>query len=598
MKKKWWKKTRTILCSCIVAVLLAAGCSNSHLTLSPSQTENSSQPTGSQKENEETSDFTKMTEEIFREELKGNTINLHYTVAYPENYGIKDYEICFGKYTMESYEEAYEELESLQKKLEKVHVSELNKEEQLTYKLLQDYVERELSVKDLVLYGEALSPTLGVQAELPILMAEYTFRTQTDVEDYLELLGTLDETYTQIIEMEQLKSEKGLFMPDYMVEEVVAQCEQFIENPEENYLISTFEERIDRLEGLSEKEKENYKKENIDLVTKDVVSAYQLLIDGLKQLKGTGKNEAGLFYYPEGARYYEYLVRTETGSGDSVRQLQRRTVAFLSDVLTEIADLMTANPSVVNTYDTYTIAEGTPEEMLARLSEEMLEDYPQPPDTIYTVKYVDDSLKEHLSPAFYLTPPIDDALENVIYINPLYVDGGLYTTLAHEGFPGHLYQTTYTNEAGISLVRNLLGYKGYTEGWATYVEYDTYSRVKENKDEAKLMKLMDEFSLSLSAYIDMCVHYEGWTQEDVKEYLTYFGYEDEETAASIFHTVVEEPANYLSYFIGYLEFLNLREQAQETLGDRFSAQEFHQFLLTTGPAPFDILEEEMKEWMK
>lgn len=596
MKKNIWGKKRTALCACMAAVLMLTGCGSSNLTLYPTQREESG--TTEQKKSSSEEEFITLTEEVFRSELQDNTLNLHYTLAYPENYGIKEYEISFGEYSMESYEEAYTELEELHAQLEAINPDELQGEVLLTYKLLKDYVETELSVTDLTLYGESLSPTLGVQAQLPVLMAEYTFRTEKDIQDYLELLGKMDETYAQIIEIERLKSENGLFMADYTVEEVIAQCEQFIENPEENYLISTFNERIDRFEGLSETQKENYKKENAALVLTDVVNAYQLLIDGLNQYKGTGTNEAGLFYYPEGIRYYEYLVRTETGSADSVRRLQRRTAYFISNALNEMADVITENPEVIDAIYSYSLDEGTPEEMLAQLSEEMLADYPAPPDTVYTVKYVDDSLKEHLSPAFYLTPPIDDALENVIYINPLYMDSGLYTTLAHEGFPGHLYQTTYTNEAGLSLIRNLLSYQGYTEGWATYVEYDTYERAAGDQPLGKVLKLNDEFSLALSAYIDMGVHYEGWTQKEVQEYLENFGLGDEETAESVFRTVVQEPANYLSYFIGYLEFLALREQAQNTLGSQFSAREFHDFILTTGPAPFDILQEEMEAWMK
>lgn len=598
VKRKRWRKSRTVLCAGMTAVLLLTGCKGKEMSLSPSEQTETSQSSQAKQENSYSKKFREMTDEIFREELKESTINLHYTLAYPENYGIDDYEITFGDYSMESYEQAYEEQKELQKKLEEINPAKLEGEASLTYKILKDYVETELSVQDLTLYGEILSPTLGLQAQLPVLMAEYTFRTERDIEDYLGLLEKMDETYMQIMERERRKSEKGLFMSDRTADDIILQCQEFIEKPEENYLISTFDERVDRFEGLSAEQKEAYKAKNLELIENDVVKAYQLVIEGLEELKGTGVNDAGLFYFPEGMRYYEYLVRTETGSADTVRRLQRRTVYFISDVLTEMASVMEENPELLDDYDTYTMAEGTPEEMLERLSKEMLEDYPEPPDTVYTVKYVDDSLKEHLSPAFYLTPPIDDALENVIYINPLYMDGGIYTTLAHEGFPGHLYQTVYTNETEPSLVRNLLGYSGYTEGWATYVEYDTYEKLAKDQPLAKLSMLEDQFSLALCSYIDMGVNYEGWTRQDVQEYLESLGLGDDETTDFIFYTVVQEPANYLSYFIGYLEFLKLQDQAQGTLGEQFSMKDFHDFILTVGPAPFDIIEEEMEAWIQ
>lgn len=605
MKKDVWKRSRAVLCAGMAALLLLTSCGNAGFSFFPfgqketSQTEQNSQNNQTVQESAYLKDFQDFTDEIFRDELKDSTINLHYTLAYPEDYGIDEYEISFGDYSSESYEQARIELEELQQKLGKINPERLGGEILLSYKILKDYAETELSIKDLDLYGEILSPTLGLQAQLPVLLAEYTFRTERDIEDYLALLEKMEETYTQIMDRERLKSEEGLFMSDKMADDVILQCQQFIEKPQENCLISTFDERLDRLEGISEAQKEAYQTKNLELVTQNVINAYQIVIDGLEELKGTGVNEAGLFYYPEGIRYYEYLVRKETGSADSIRRLQRRTMFFLSEVLSEIASVIDENPELLEVYDQYSMTDGTPEEMLAQLSEEMLKDYPEPPDTVYTVKYVDDSLKENLSPAFYLTPPIDDALENVIYINPLYMDGDLYTTLAHEGFPGHLYQTVYTNEAGLSLVRNLLGYSGYTEGWATYVEYDTYERVAANDQPlAKIRMLENQFSLALCSCIDMGVNYEGWTKQDVQEYLESMGLGDEETTDFIFYTVVQEPANYLSYFIGYLEFLKLRDQAQETLGEQFSKKEFHNFILTVGPAPFDIIEEEMEEWMK
>ena len=206
-----------------------------------------------------------------------------------------------------------------------------------------------------------------------------------------------------------------------------------------------------------------------------------------------------------------------------------------------------------------------------------------------------------MSPAFYLTPPIDDIQNNVIYINPKYVDEEIYTTIAHEGYPGHLYQTVYTSSKNLPLVRSLFGYSGYTEGWATYVEYEySYGYALDGADInlANLLKLNMAAIMGLYAQIDMGIHYDGWDLAKVEQYLEDFGVGDKEAAREIFETMVEEPSNYLSYFIGYLEFLNLREIAQKELGDKFSAKEFHDFLLTTGPAPFYIIEKYMNDWMQ
>lgn len=198
-----------------------------------------------------------------------------------------------------------------------------------------------------------------------------------------------------------------------------------------------------------------------------------------------------------------------------------------------------------------------------------------------------------MSPAFYLTPPVDDAKNNVIYINKLQLTQDLYTTMAHEGYPGHLYQNVYTASQNLPLIRNLFSSQGYSEGWATYVECYAYSLGGLDEDLATILMLDNSIILGIHAYIDMGVHYLGWDVEDVKDYLAIFGL-NEGVAQEIFEIMVEEPANYLSYFIGYLEILNLRYVAEEAWGENYSLKKFHEAVLSLGPAPFDLLEEAIK----
>lgn len=241
-----------------------------------------------------------------------------------------------------------------------------------------------------------------------------------------------------------------------------------------------------------------------------------------------------------------------------------------------------------------------PEEIVADLMVKMEEDFPTPPEADYTIKYVHPSMQEYMSPAFYLTTPVDDLKNNLIYINEKYTneDANIYSTLAHEGYPGHLYQNIYTNSSEIAPIRNLLSYSGYTEGWATYVEFEySYDYSGMSQGVADVASINTAVSLGLYAYADMGIHYDGWDRDDLAEYLLSYGIEDDEITDEVFDALVEEPANYLSYFIGYLEFIDLKEEAQKELGDDFDIKEFHKFLLEMGPAPFYIIEDYMEEWM-
>ncbi len=544
--------------------------------------------------------FDAYIENLFLEDVVGNTINLHYTLAHPEDYGITDYEVTLGDYSTDDVDEAYRELEEMKAQLLKFNREKLTEDQRLTYDILLDSVETSLSAADLTWYDEWLGVISGYQSQLPVILAEYTFRTEKDIQDYLELISQIDEMYEEVIVFEEKKSEAGLFMADYVADEVIAQCEEFIANPEENYMLEIFEDKIKEFEGLTEEKKEEYIQENYDIITTQVVEGYQTLIDGLTSLKGTGTNELGLCYYEDGREYYEYLVRVKTGSDESVKRLQRKVDSFMNDRMRLMQNVIMKDPMIYYDFMDYEYEMRDPKEIVEDLKDKIEEDFPEPPAVDYTIKYVHPSMEEHMSPAFYLTTPIDDLQNNLIYINAQKntEDTNLYSTLAHEGYPGHLYQNAYTNSSDMPLIRSLMSYNGYSEGWATYVEFEySYDYMGMSEGLADVASTNTALSLGLYAYADMGVHYDGWDRDDLADYLAEFGIEGENVVDDVFNALVEEPANYLSYFVGYLQFVELRDVAQKELGRHFDAKEFHKFLLETGPAPFYIIENYMEEWM-
>ena len=545
--------------------------------------------------------FDAYMDEIFLSELPLNTVNLHYTLAYPENYGITDYDVCLGSYSLEEMEESYQEIEETRERMLEFDREKLTEEQKITYDIVMDHIDTELSAKDLVLYSEILGPTTGYQAQLPVILAEYTFRTERDIEDYLELLTQMDDLFAEIIVFEQKKSEAGLFMSDAVADEIIDQCEEFIADPEHNYMIDVFNDKIEAFEGITEEEREEYRRRNTEAITTDVMNAFSILIDGLTELKGTGTNELGLCYYDDGKEYYEYLVRTDTGSAMSVEEMKKQTDAYIDQCLMNMLDSIYTYPELEDEIYDYEFPVTEPEEILIDLQEKIKADFPELPDVNYTIKKVHPSMEEHESPAFYLTTPIDDSENHVIYINDKYLgedsNMDLYTTLAHEGYPGHLYQDVYTNSCGLAPVRSLFSYSGYAEGWATYVENYAYGLSGLDKELAKFLAWNNAATLGLYAYADMGIHYDGWGREELAEYLSDYGY-DEEVANEIFDIIVEEPAVYLRYFVGYLEIIGLRNSMSKKMGDDFTLKDFHQFLMEIGPAPFDIIEAHMDTWIE
>lgn len=556
--------------------------------------------------------FERFTEEVFRSEMGGNTLSLHYTIANPSDYGLGDCEVSLGDPGVRSRQLSCAALENYLSSLQKFDYEKLSQSQQLTYRVFLDYLETELSAASLILYDEPLSPSLGIQAQLPILLAEYTFRVKGDIEDYLTLLSQVPDYFTSLLSFEAAKAQSGLFMSDENARQVISQCSEFIREPESNYLIGIFDEKIDAVTNLTADEKIAYKNRNLALLTGYVIPAYENLIAGIRGLLGSGQNEMGLYYLPQGAAYYEYLVKSVTGDHrdipDIEEQIKQQMVADFTEAQALLKQRSGSDAGAGNTSgggETGSTSSGSgtsgtsaatssPADMLLDLRQRIAADFPAAPAVNCQVKYVHDSLQDYLSPAFYLTPTIDSYTENVIYINPAsnYDELELYTTLAHEGYPGHLYQSVCWNAQSPDLLRAILDTGGYIEGWATYVEMYAYSLWEKDPWLASVSQKNRSFTLGLASLLDIGIHYRGYTPDQVSSFLGQLGF-GSDTAKSLYQTILQSPANYLQYYVGYLNFLSLRDQASESLGSRFSLKEFHRAVLETGPAPFAILKEEV-----
>ncbi|MDY3919432.1 MAG: DUF885 domain-containing protein [Candidatus Limivivens sp.] len=535
--------------------------------------------------------FESFTETMFREEIQSNTLNLHYTLEDPDACGITDYSITLGSAEPEALEASIQALKEDYAEFQTVSYHALTGENQLTYEILQFYFENQLEESNYPLYAEPLGATIGTQAQLPVLLAEYAFRDREDVICYLKLLQQMDLYYATLLDYEKAKSEAGLFMSDKTADAILTQCRSFIEDPDSNFLIAVFEEKLTELTDLTSEEKELLISKNRQIVKNHVIPAYELLISGLEALKGTGVNENGLCYFPDGKKYYSCLVRQATGCSVSVSTIQNRIQKQIFSDYEALRTLITENPQLKEEIREASAASlSDPVTILNDLQQKMAADFPQAPSVTCQVKYVHPSLEEYLSPAFYLTPPIDSLTDNVIYINNAsgYTSAQLYTTLAHEGYPGHLYQTIYSGACRSNPVRSLLNFSGYTEGWATYVEMMSWDYTGLSPELSEAYRLNRSISLGFSSLVDIAVHYRGYDRQKVMDYLSSFGYSTA-SASALFDAVVEAPANYLKYYVGCLSFQELQDAYRKKEGENFSLRNFHAKVLEIGPAPFSVL---------
>ena len=616
------KQSRKRIFYRVLAILLTVVCmtgclpqifrpsENSHSSQNSSQTASTlDSPESSSREYEqydeqklaEQKHFSEVEDELFKWEASRSLLDLHFLLRNPSDAGIDSARHLYAPVSLSELKQNHTDRETIKETLDSFSPSLLTDEQKLTLQILQSFLRTESKSDGLELYAQPLAPTIGIQAQLPVLLCEYPFYSREDVENYFKLLGELGDYYGQILAFEQQKAEAGLMMSDASLERVISSCEGYLLVPGNNFMIDSFNSRLDDIGDLSEDEKQTFRQKNAELLESDFVPAYQTLIDGLTALKGTGKNEKGQCGYPNGRRYYEYQVFSATGTSySSLSDLLSAIEDSIRDSLLESSEILKRRPELQESFLNPEFRQKDASAIMEEIKAQTLQDFPALPECNYTIREVPKALELSLSPAFYLTSAIDDIKNNVIYINhsDRYASQPLYSLIAHEGYPGHLYQTVYFHSQNESSLRKILSFPGYTEGWATYVEQYAYTLDNGlDSDLGKLISANASASLGIQACLDLYVNAYGWEIPQIEEYLSDYYEKPEEVASALFETLVDNPANALSYYVGFLEFNQMRKTAEKKLGERFSLMEFHRFLLDMGNAPFDVIGPYFSAWL-
>ena len=571
--------------------------------------------------------FSRAANSFFRQSLSGDALSLHFTLADPEKAGIRVDSPSLPVYSRAAADRAAQASQALYDRLSRLSPDRLSPDRRYTLKLLLYSLEQDIAGRAFPYYDEPLSPSSGLHTELPLLLAEYTFRDARDVETYLALLETVPAWAQGLAAYEREKAAAGLFMTDEDAANVIDQCSEILDEASlssgAHFLQTTFRNRLDQLRGqglISDSEEETFLAENDRLLTTVVLPAYDSLCDELTLLMGRGQYEGGLSERPDGRAYYAWLIKKNTGSPrepDEIFLLLQKTFQKNYEEMKALAagyrELTGAAPDLSLLTDGFSLTD--PSEILTDLQRRMQADFPSLAELLdapvnCTIKDVDPALEPLTSPAFYMTPPADDPLHNTICINRSTTsDGiGLYTTLAHEGYPGHLYQTVYFSLSSAArkelLVREILYFGGYVEGWAYYTEQLSFSYAARLlgasvSDSAasvlcSLASLQRDLQINLFCLLDFSLHYYGATREEILTSLASFGFPSD-AALRIYHYLRTDPAVYLKYYVGCLEMTALRDRAQALWGEDFCLQDFHRFVLEAGPSDFGSLTERLRE---
>ena len=615
LKKRLLRTCKNVMAAAI-CISLAVGLSacgetqgeRRHLNDKNDTTENTEKAQESFSEDalKEQQEFEQYLDDYFKDVVTDDTLTYNYTIKDGADYGLEEPEVTLGDpgMTAEEIEQDKEEFEGWVKKLDAIDRSCLTEDQKLTYDVLDEYFEVSAGIFDNVYLYEPFSPMRGLQANIATNFTDYRFDDKGDVERYIELLGQIPDYFAEYLDFEQEKSEKGYFMSDAVCDKVISQCEDFVADKENHFMVTTFNDNIDALDFLTDEEKAEYKEANKQAVVNSLLPAFGNVAEVLSGLKGTGTNDGGICNYDGGKEYYEYLLKNFAGTAKSPEEVIDMLDTELQKLMVSLYQYYLGNQAAYEyfaaNYDSI-FAETdqmTASEMVDNMLDTASEHYPDAGTINYKAEALDKNLETIMDDvlAYYMAPAIDDPDNNLIRVNGLHTDG-MWTTLAHEGYPGHMLQNAYYMSTDPEPVRTLMNFLGYKEGWAMYACYDSlyyyeYEEPEYGDTIAALYQLNDEMSYLMMGRVDLGINYEGWTLQDTADYLTKNGM-DGSAAQELYTTMVGDPAVYQSYSTGYYEMKELRDYAEEKMGDDFDLKTFNTIILETGPCQFDILKEQV-----
>lgn len=537
-------------------------------------------------------EFDTLQKQWFIEDMESDYLNLHFSLEDPAAMGVTVPEVSLGEVFSDPEDTTYTDRLA---KLAEIDPSQLTEDQQIAYQCMEfDYQLSQQLLEVQTDYTFAFTPNSGLNNNLITNFTEFDLRSEQDAADLITLVEDSGRVMDEGIAYTREQAAQGIVQPDSVIEAVQEQCRRFIANTDDNQVITIYNSRIDELDLANA---QDYKDRMAAAVTGTLIPAYQRIIEMYDELKGTAV-KSGLMadYGADAVSEYELIVRSKTSCSESVAELESELKQAIEDAL----NLFIENSDVTET-DDYGYSD--PYDILGHIKEKMANDFPTIPDVSYTIDYLDPSVTSDNVSAYYLIAPYDNLKENVIKVNPTFVESdpnGLCITLGHEGYPGHLFaHTYYFSNHHDDEIRYSLSFLGYGEGWAEYTENLAYGYFLSDAKEVLFEQAYNCFSYYLYAYCDLRMHHDGWGVAELTDYLgnyfqgTYAGM----YAESIYDTNLGDPGLFLPYGVGMLKMNQLHDQAASALGKKFDLKEYNTVVLDTGEAPFDVLQQRVDDYL-
>ncbi len=465
----------------------------------------------------------------------------------------------------------------------------------------------------------------GPHIFLPRLMlTQHKIETREDAENYLSRLLEFGRVFDETVET--ISGDAALLVtpPAFAINGALNAIAGFTAPaPAENPLASSFMTRLDAIDGLSPEDRDALSARAVQAVENSVYPAYARLAAALENLKPQAGPDAGIWRLgPDGSAFYAHAL-TSYGAGrltpDEVHELGLSEVERISSEMDAILTRSgLSEGSVAERFAAIGAREGMRypntdpgrEEILSDLNGQVDQIMARAGDWFGTlpeqpveVRRIPVYEQDSSSGGYYSSPSLDGSRPGIFWINlkdtadwPKHT---LKTLTYHEAVPGHHFQRSLERAAGLPLIRNMLGYSEFSEGWALYAEQVAAEMGLYADDPlGDLGRLQSELFRAARLVVDTGLHHKQWTREEAIDYMQGVTGDTRASVTREIERYAVWPGQACSYKLGMLKINELRNKAEETLGPDFDIREFHDEILLTGAMPLPVLERKINDWIK
>ena len=460
--------------------------------------------------------------------------------------------------------------------------------------------------------------TIGFMSDM------HPIRNISEAEDFIKRTDLIKEKYSGLLHELELQAESGIYPPVFVFEHVIKQLNEFIDfDLEEHPLYTQFIKKIGELD-ISDEETESLKAKIEISINNSVTPGFELLRDFMIRTKVNANPHHGVWSQPDGDEFYKLKIRSFTTTDYSPEQIHQMGLSEVSRISSRMKEILISlgydssktvgtimnelneDPSFLyaDTPDRKEIVVQDYMDMVNEATEEISSYFHTMPKSKVIVKAVPEYSEKTQAGGYYQSPALDGSRPGVFFANlydikqtPKY---SMKTLAYHEATPGHHHQIAHSLENEELTLYRRFGYgtSAFSEGWALYSERLALEAGLAPDPYDELGILQSEIFRAVRLVVDTGMHYKKWTREEAIDYMkSQTGMSDTECRVEIERYIVW-PGQALSYKVGMIKILELREKARNALGDRFSIQDFHSAVLDHGNPPLFIVEQMVDEMIE